>query len=107
MSRTIVRPAQFARMGSFASRMADVGGVDPELAHQVQELAFLRDRRVDDRRGLQAVAQRLVVEHERMRRRHQPPVDVPVVDQIVAHCLFFVAPAPSYRAGRNASTKGQ
>jgi hypothetical protein len=47
MSRTTVRAAQFGRMRSLA---ADVGGVEAERVHQVQEALLLVDRRIDHRR---------------------------------------------------------
>ena len=81
MSATIVRAAQLARIFrrpsaiARASRstsratlrpgagQADVGGVDAERVHVVQDLDLLVDRRRPHRRRLQPVAQRLVVEH--------------------------------------------
>ena len=43
------------------ARQSDVRRVDAERIHQVQQLDLLFDRRLADRRRLQAVAQRLVV----------------------------------------------
>ncbi len=80
MSAATVRAAQLGRIVSFArtiswarrghrrddvrsgARQADVGGVDAERLHQVQDADLLVDRRALDRRRLQAVAQRLVVD---------------------------------------------
>ena len=47
---------------------ADVRRVDAEPVDQVQDLDLLLDRRTAHRRRLQAVAQRLVVQHHRSRR---------------------------------------
>ena len=61
------------------ARQADVGGVDAEPVHAVEEVDLLLDGRRADRRRLQPVAQRLIVEH-----RHGTGtggIVVPVVDQ--------------------------
>ena len=47
----------------------DVGGVDAERLHQVQDPELLVDRGALDRRRLEAVAQRLVVELDSCRAR--------------------------------------
>jgi hypothetical protein len=63
MSETTVRPAQDVVEGALAgSGEADVGLVDAEIFHQVEDLELVLDRRVLDRRVLQAVAQCLVEE---------------------------------------------
>ena len=59
---------------------ADVGGVDAERVHVAEDVDLLIDRRHAHRRRLQAVAQRLVVQH-RDRRTRAGRVVVPVVDQ--------------------------
>ena len=91
MSATTVRAAQLARMRQPPSAdrarqpldvssdvrtgagQADVGGVDAERVHPVQDVDLLVDRGRADRRRLQAVAQRLVVEHHRRARRRRRP----------------------------------
>ena len=92
MSLTWVRAAQLARTRrpapaiSRASRFdvahdmrtragqPDVGGVDAQRVDQVEDANLLVDARRPDRRRLQPVAQRLVVEHDdrRRRRRRRP-----------------------------------
>jgi hypothetical protein len=67
---------------------ADVRRVDVERVHHRQDLDLLLDGRVEDRRRLQAVAQRLVVERHLAAGR--PRVDlVPVVDQPLAVLLVL------------------
>jgi hypothetical protein len=46
------------------ARQADVASVDAELFHEMDEAQLLLERRILDRRALQPVAQRLVVELE-------------------------------------------
>src|SRR5206468_2414936 len=60
---------------------ADVGRVDAEGVHEVKEADLCGDRRVENRRRLQAVAQGLVVELDRARGHEVVPCPVPVVDQ--------------------------
>ena len=80
ISAMTVRAAQFGAIGSLWSRIslaralhllddtgtrprqADIGGDDTEVRHQVQQPLFDVERRIGDRRGLQAVAQGLVVQ---------------------------------------------
>ena len=40
----------------------DIGGVDAEVVHQVEQFEFLFDRRLTDGRRLQTIAQRFVVD---------------------------------------------
>ena len=61
---------------------ADVGGVDAEILHQVQQADLLIDGRGLHGGRLQAVAQRLVVQHDAA-RGHLAGV-IPVVDERVA-----------------------
>src|SRR5206468_10015002 len=68
-----------ARAGA---RQPDVGGVDPQAIHRLQDGDLGRDGRIDDAGALQPVAQRLVVEHDAERRFRRLVVQVPVVDQI-------------------------
>ena len=63
------------------SRQADVDRVDLERVHAVQDFNLLVDGRGADGRRLQAVAQRLVVEH--CDRTRTGGVMIPVVDQRV------------------------
>ncbi len=66
-----------------AARQADVGHVDAELVHQVEELELGLDARVGDGRVLQAVAQRLVEERDALGDEPPLPADlVPVVDEL-------------------------
>ena len=83
MSATTVRAAQFALTDSRAdddlarepldvaddvragAGEADVRGVDAEPVDEVEDSELLLDRRAADRRRLQAVPQRLVVQHHR------------------------------------------
>ncbi len=65
------------------SRQADVCGIDAEGLDQVEDLEFLLDGRALDRGGLQAVAERLVVQLDLPPGRGDRPSDsVPVVDQV-------------------------
>ena len=64
-------------------RQADVGGVDPERLHQVEDGELLLDRRASDRGRLEPVAQGLVVELDRSARGHgRSARPVPVVDEL-------------------------
>ncbi len=63
------------------SRQPDVGRVESETVHLLQNLDLFVDRRRADRRRLQAVPQRLVVEHRQ--RSRAGGVVVPVVYQRV------------------------
>src|SRR5215212_9346210 len=70
MSFWCVRAAQLGRIRNFRSAIsrageADVGGVDAEFVHQVEQLDLALDGRLADRGRLQPVAQRLVVEADR------------------------------------------
>ncbi len=62
---------------------ADVGVVDADGVHEVQDADFLLDRRIGDGRRLQPVAQRLVVELDLFRGRPRRLLagHVPVVDE--------------------------
>ena len=76
------QPLDVLRDLGAGARQADVGRVDPQPVHVVQDVDLLLDRRRANRGRLQPVAQRLVVEHRdrlvgALRRR----VVVPVVDQ--------------------------
>ena len=70
---TVSRASTISRASRSTSRttcgpgagQADVGGLDAESVDQVQDAQLLVDRRAADRRRLQAVAQRLVVQHAR------------------------------------------
>ena len=61
---------------------SDVGGVDADAIEQVQDAQLLIDRRRADRRRLQSVAQRFVVE-QNDRRLGRRRLEVPVEDQII------------------------
>src|SRR6185295_16532551 len=65
------------------AREPDVGSVDPELVHQVEDGELVLDRRTANRRRLEPVAQRLVVELD-PERRLLPALAgvVPVVDEV-------------------------
>ena len=66
-----------------AAGEADVGDVDAEVVHEVEDLELLLDRRIDDGRVLQAVAQRLVEERGVLRGSAPLPIDlVPVEDEV-------------------------
>ncbi len=106
MSPSVVRAAQLGRMRSFAAtislrealdvahhvrsgaRQSDVHRIDVERLHQVEDAQLLIDRRGADARRLQAVAQRLVVEHHRPGRIRRRVDRVPVVNQRV-HVTSF------------------
>ncbi len=63
---------------------ADVGGLDAQAVHQVEDLDLDLDRRIEDRRALQAVAQRLVIEHHRVSDLEAFGAGCgPVVDQLL------------------------
>src|SRR5881397_3009400 len=71
-----------ARTGA---RQADIGGYDAEVRHQVQQPLFDVERRVRDRRRLQAIAQRLVIQINPGARPIEAAVyarAVPVVDKL-------------------------
>jgi hypothetical protein len=61
----------------------DVGGVDAEPVHQVEDADLVRDRRAPDRRRLESVTEGLVVEAD-PERRLLPALAglVPIVDEI-------------------------
>jgi hypothetical protein len=81
MSCWSVRAAQLAPTDSLGQ--TDVGGMDAESIHQVEDLDLGVDRRVDDRWRLQAIAQSFVVELDRLGRPNQVArLAVPVVDQL-------------------------
>ena len=101
MSETTVRPAHATRerelvVGDLAAhaqdvgeralraaRQADVGDVDADLRHQVEQLELGLDVGVGDRGVLQPVAQRLVEERDAL--GDEPPLAadlVPVVDEL-------------------------
>ena len=89
------------------ARQADVGRVDPERVHPVEDVDLLVDRRRPHRRRLQAVAQRLVVEHrDRARRRRRRDSSRESADAEWAHggtCRLrgsIVRPAERTRAPR-------
>jgi hypothetical protein len=64
------------------ARKSDVGGIDAQRIDQVQNANLLVDRRRPHRGRLQAVAQRLVIEHDGRRGRRPRRVHgVPVVDE--------------------------
>ena len=66
-------------------RQADVGGVHAERFHQVEDFELALDAGGLDRRTLQAVAQRLVIQHHR--RPDEPAADgVPIVGEGVHQC---------------------
>ncbi len=71
---------------------ADVEHVDADGFHQVKDLDLLLDGRIADRRRLQPVAQRFVIQQDAPSRDHRLGVDcVPVVNQlrnIRGHLLF-------------------
>ena len=101
MSAATVRAAQLGRIFSLprtiswarrvtvsttwgpAPGQADVGRVDAEGLHEVQDPDLLVDRGALDGRRLQAVPQRLVVElHAAARGVHRAAGAVPVVDEV-------------------------
>jgi hypothetical protein len=63
----------------------DVSRIDAERVHVVKDCDSLVDGRRADRWRLQAVAQRLVIEHDLRWAGGCPVADVPVVDQFVLH----------------------
>jgi hypothetical protein len=66
------------------SRQSDVGDVDSDLIHQVDELQLLLDVRISDARVLESVAQRLVEEGNSFRDDAAASSDlIPVIDQLV------------------------
>src|SRR5271157_135554 len=85
-----VRPANLARQG-FAMRQGTRTGsgqpkvehVDTKALHQMEDLDLLLNGRIADRRRLQPVAQRFVIQQDLARRYHRAGVDgVPVVNEI-------------------------
>src|SRR4029077_7088706 len=93
------------------SGQADIGGVDAEPVHVVKELDFLVDGGRADRRRLEPVSQRLVIEHGDGARRRS--VVIPVVDERLrgkahretpvtrmAPAAAVASPAPRMAAGR-------
>ena len=82
------------------ARQSEVGHRDAEAVHQLEQLALHLDRRVDDRRALDAVPQRLVKE------LHAPGEDatgalvlVPVEDDAVCEAFVSRLHRASPRAG--------
>jgi hypothetical protein len=66
------------------ARQADIGVVDADRVHVVEDAQLVLDVRIGDGRRLQAVAQRLVVELDfTARPRRLLAGDVPVVDQVL------------------------
>ena len=66
-------------------RQPDVGGHDTEVGHEVQQALFDVERGIADGGGLQAVAQRLVVQVDAGARpveRRRAARTIPVVDQL-------------------------
>ncbi len=59
----------------------DVGRLDPDGDHVVEQLEFFSDRRVDRRNTLDAIPQRLVVHGDARREGHA----VPIIDQRARH----------------------
>src|SRR5439155_17517627 len=57
------KPLGVLRHFRTGARQSDVGGVDAERIHVVQDVDFFLDRWIPYRRRLQSVTQRLVVEH--------------------------------------------
>ncbi len=77
------RVSESARAGA---GQADVDGLYAERFHQVQDFDFFSDARIVDRRILQAVAERFVVEHHAAANRDfGAGVGVPIVDEFVFH----------------------
>ncbi len=71
----------FALMRTGAGQ-ANVGSLDAQALHQVEQFDFRFQRRIGDRWALQAVAQGLVVEHDVMRiMRLARPGFRPIVDE--------------------------
>src|SRR5262249_42922940 len=71
-------------LGHMRSRagQADVGGIDPERVHAVQDVDLLVDAGIPDGRRLQAVPQCLVIEHhERAATGRDDGIMVPGVNQ--------------------------
>ena len=58
--------------------------MNAERIHQVEQLDLLFDGRVNHRRRLQAIAQRLVVQFDATRRRVFAPDGVPIINQLVS-----------------------
>ncbi len=91
------------------TRQTEVGGVDAEFVHQLEQLELLLDGRVADRRGLQTVAERLVVELQGAGGPERASL-VPVVNQFrdASHGerLCRRGPAAQPRSGSPASGRG-
>src|SRR5207245_8339815 len=89
------------------TRQADVGAVDPERVHEMEEPLLDLERRVPDRRALQAVAERLVVELDRaVVGARGAAIAIPVVDQLVELGLHATYGASAARAiGRGRITR--
>jgi hypothetical protein len=67
-----------------APRQSDVGTVNADVVHEMQDLDLRLDRRVDDARVLQPVAQRLVEKRHALRNQASPALDfIPIVNEIV------------------------
>ena len=86
---------------------ADVGAVDPERVHEMEEAFLDVERRIPDRRALQAVAKRLVIELDRaVVGARGAPIAIPVVDQLVELGLHATYGALAARAiGRGRITR--
>src|ERR1041385_4091764 len=124
ISAITVRAAQFGAMGSWALRIsvarartcsttrgpapgkADVGRHDAQLRHQVEQPLLDLERGVAHGGGLQAVAQRLVVQVHAdagpvERRPPFPARAVPVVDQLaLVHEQVFTHSPPTVKRVR-------
>ena len=80
---------------------ANVRRVDPDLVHEMENADLLFERRIGDRRGLQTVAEGLVVEFDATLRvaMRLLIVDIPVVNQIVfVHLAVILAPEQTHRS---------
>src|SRR5205814_7110549 len=90
-----------ARLGRRAGK-TDVGAVDPERVHKMEEALLDLERRVADRRTLQTVAQRLVVELDgAIVRARGASIAIPVVDQLVElglHAMYGASVTQGHRA---------
>ena len=122
-SAMTVRAAQFMSIGSFWSTIsrarrahlghgararagkADVGRAHAEIRHQVKQADLHLHRRIDHRRALQPVAQRLVVQHDAaVGVVESAAPGVPVEDEFVAvHGHSLTLPGGGVkRVGRSA-----
>ena len=123
MSAMSVRAAQLAEIGSLRvhdlarerervrarartrAGKPDVRGGDAELRHQVEERLLVVDGGIGDRRRLQTVAQRLVVELYAARLpREGGRAPVPVVDELV---FLHVNPNLTEREGADSSRRAR